>query len=277
MRLAASGAILAFPGSVLIVPDTDSASRRRRALLAAACLAAGVLAGCSVTVEDDEAVRAATLADTIAGQPTPDVAQIPSGSDGSANVVANVPQVQEVVRDSATGRTRIAVDTVVAAGEIDSRSRVPTRSELAMLSAEMTMPLPGIRPQELQDSFNDARGSSRKHHALDILAPRGTPVYSSTPGTLMKLHTSAAGGLMVYAADSANRFILMYAHLDRYADGLSEGMHLARGQVIGYVGTTGNAPANTPHLHFAIASPADVKLWWTGVPVDPRALLQKRI
>jgi murein DD-endopeptidase MepM/ murein hydrolase activator NlpD len=82
---------------------------------------------------------------------------------------------------------------------------------------------------------------------------------------------------MVYAADSAGRFVLMYAHLDSYAPGLRDGQPLARGQTIGAVGTTGNAPPNVPHLHFAIARPRDVTRWWTGTPVDPRPLLQTTV
>ena len=79
---------------------------------------------------------------------------------------------------------------------------------------------------------------------------------------------------MVYAADQSERFVLLYGHLDRYADGLADGQPLARGQVIGYVGTTGNAPPDVPHLHFGIARTRNVAKWWTGTPVDPRPLLQ---
>jgi murein DD-endopeptidase MepM/ murein hydrolase activator NlpD len=152
----------------------------------------------------------------------------------------------------------------------------PTPAELAMLSAELIVPVQGVRPSELQDTFNEMRGNgTRKHEALDIPAPRGTPVLSAAPGRVLKLFTSKDGGLMVYAADSADRFVLMYAHLDRYESGLRDGLPLQRGQVIGYVGTTGNAPPNVPHLHFAIAYPRTVERWWTGTPIDPRPLLQR--
>jgi murein DD-endopeptidase MepM/ murein hydrolase activator NlpD len=90
---------------------------------------------------------------------------------------------------------------------------------------------------------------------------------------VLKLFTSAAGGLMVYAADSSERFVLMYAHLDSYAAGLRDGAPLARGQVIGYVGSTGNASPNAPHLHFAVARSADVKRWSKGTPIDPLPVL----
>jgi murein DD-endopeptidase MepM/ murein hydrolase activator NlpD len=106
------------------------------------------------------------------------------------------------------------------------------------------------------------------------MAPRGTPVVSAAEGRLLRLHTSKAGGLMVYAADSTDQFILMYAHLDRYASGLVEGAPLHKGQVIGYVGTTGNAPPNAPHLHFAIARGEPSVQWWKGVAVDPYPLLK---
>ena len=93
----------------------------------------------------------------------------------------------------------------------------------------------------------------------------------------MTLHTSDFGGLMVYAADESERFVLLYAHLDRYAAGLSAGMPLRRGQVLGYVGTTGNAPPDVPHLHFGIARVADVEEWWKGTPVDPLPLLRDSV
>ena len=133
-----------------------------------------------------------------------------------------------------------------------------------------------MKPSDLPDTFNEMRGGgTRKHEALDIMAPRGTPVLSASAGRVLKLHNSKDGGLMVYAADASNRFVLLYAHLDRYADGMQDSLLLRRGQVIGYVGTTGNAAANAPHLHFAIAHPTDVRLWWTGTAIDPRPLLQQ--
>src|SRR5829696_5715313 len=96
---------------------------------------------------------------------------------------------------------------------------------------------------------------------------------SATAGRVLKLFTSANGGLMVYAADSSERFVLMYAHLDRYAPGLTDSTRLARGQIIGYVGSTGNASPNAPHLHFAIARSADVTRWSRGRAIDPLPVL----
>jgi murein DD-endopeptidase MepM/ murein hydrolase activator NlpD len=145
---------------------------------------------------------------------------------------------------------------------------------LAELAANLIVPVAGIQPNDLLDTFDEARGT-RRHNALDIPAPRGTPVLSAAPGTLQRMFTSTAGGLMVYASDPSDRFVLMYAHLDRYASGLANGMPLQRGDTIGFVGTTGNAPPNLPHLHFAIARTTNVARWWTGTPVDPRPLLRR--
>jgi murein DD-endopeptidase MepM/ murein hydrolase activator NlpD len=169
----------------------------------------------------------------------------------------------------------LAADTITpptVAG--DSNAVRPTPSELADLADELIVPVAGVQPKDLLDTFAEPRGN-RRHNALDIPAPRGTAVLSATDGKVQRVFTSEAGGLMVYASDPSNRFVLMYAHLDRYADGLTDGMPLKRGETIGYVGTTGNAPPNVPHLHFAIARTGNVARWWTGMPVDPRPLLRR--
>jgi murein DD-endopeptidase MepM/ murein hydrolase activator NlpD len=150
---------------------------------------------------------------------------------------------------------------------------VPQEDELRALAKRLTIPVAGVKSEELLDTFSEARGT-RKHEAMDIPAPRGTPVLAATDGRVLRLYTSERGGLMIYTADSTERFILMYAHLDGYADGVSDGALLRRGQVIGYVGTTGNAPPNVPHLHFAIARSTNVKRWWEGTPIDPLPLLR---
>jgi len=169
----------------------------------------------------------------------------------------------------------LASDTLVAAAEPnDSNAVRPTPDELAQLASNLIIPVVGVEPKDLLDTFDEARGS-RRHNALDIPAPRGTPVLSATAGKVLRLFTSQDGGLMVYASDPTNRFVLMYAHLDRYANGLADGMPLQRGDTIGFVGTTGNAPPNVPHLHFGIARTSNVERWWTGMPVDPRPLLRR--
>jgi len=150
-----------------------------------------------------------------------------------------------------------------------------TLADVDVLTHEIAMPLVGVDPMKLTSNFEDLRAGLRRHHALDIMAARRTPVLSAAGGRVLKLFTSKAGGLMVYAADSAERFILMYAHLDAYAPGLRDSLPLTRGQLIGYVGFTGNASPNAPHLHFAIARSEDVRQWSKGTPIDPLPVLQR--
>lgn len=171
--------------------------------------------------------------------------------------------------------TLIALDNGGVVAIDTPRVTVPRADELSSLGATLAIPVAGVKAEELLDTFNEMRGT-RRHDALDIPAPRGTPVISATDGRVQRLFTSERGGLMIYASDSSERFVLMYAHLDRYADGLTDSTTLRRGQVIGYVGTTGNAPPNLPHLHFAIARSTDVSRWWEGTPVDPLPLLKER-
>ncbi|HYK41122.1 MAG TPA: M23 family metallopeptidase [Thermoanaerobaculia bacterium] len=141
--------------------------------------------------------------------------------------------------------------------------------------APLLLPVRGIHAAALKDNFEEARDGARRHEAIDILAPRGTPVIAAVDGTVAKLFTSQAGGLTVYEFDPMKTFSYYYAHLDRYAPGLAEGQALKRGDPIGEVGTTGNAPKNTPHLHFAIFRLGPEKHWWQGEPVNPYPLLLK--
>jgi murein DD-endopeptidase MepM/ murein hydrolase activator NlpD len=132
----------------------------------------------------------------------------------------------------------------------------------------MIVPVAGVTRSALRDMFNETRGKGR-HEAIDILAPTGTPVIATDDGEVKKLFTSKPGGLTVYQFDPDQRFCYYYAHLDRYAPGLHEGQVLRRGEVLGYVGTTGNAPKNTPHLHFALIRLDKERRWWKGAYVNP--------
>ena len=133
---------------------------------------------------------------------------------------------------------------------------------------DLAIPVARVDKLSLYDSFSDGRGA-RKHEAIDIHAPRGTPVIAAGDGCVVKLFRSIPGGITLYQFDPEGNFAYYYAHLDRYADDVKEGAQLRRGDVLGYVGTTGNAPANTPHLHFAIFRLGPEKRWWTGTPVNP--------
>ena len=126
------------------------------------------------------------------------------------------------------------------------------------------MPLPRLRPEQLQDTYADPRGSSRQHEALDLMAPAGTPVLAVSDGRVEKLFTSDQGGLTVYQFEPSGRYAYYYAHLQRYAPGLAEDKALRRGEVIGYVGSTGNADPAAPHLHFAVFVLGPERHWWKG-------------
>ncbi|MEO7150114.1 MAG: M23 family metallopeptidase [Burkholderiaceae bacterium] len=138
----------------------------------------------------------------------------------------------------------------------------------------LAVPVQGVLADQLQDTFHAARGSIRRHEALDIGAPRGRPVYAADDGTLVKLFTSRPGGLTVYQFDPTRRVAYYYAHLDRYAGGLREGQTLKRCDLIGYVGSTGNAAPDAPHLHFAVFRLGALRQWWIGTALDPLPALR---
>ena len=141
------------------------------------------------------------------------------------------------------------------------------------MSRHLAMPVAGVSSTMLRDTFLEGRPGHR-HEAIDISAPRGTPVYAVDEGRLVKLFTSAPGGLTVYQFDATGRLAYYYAHLDRYANGLREGMTLRRCDLLGYVGTSGNAPANSPHLHFAVFRLGPEHQWWKGTTINPYAALR---
>lgn len=132
----------------------------------------------------------------------------------------------------------------------------------------LAIPVAGIKPSDLRDTFAEARGD-RKHEAIDILAPRNTPVLAVDDGKIEKLFFSQRGGTTAYQFDPTRTYAYYYAHLDAYAPGLVAGRELKRGDLIGYVGTSGNAPPQTPHLHFQIFLLTPEKRWWEGQPIDP--------
>jgi murein DD-endopeptidase MepM/ murein hydrolase activator NlpD len=140
-------------------------------------------------------------------------------------------------------------------------------------SGKLMVPVEGMALASIKDNFDQPRGTERHHEALDIMAPKGTKVLATADGKIVKLFTSKPGGLTVYQFDPTEKYAYYYAHLDRYADGLKEGMEIKRGDPIGYVGSTGNADPNAPHLHFAVFELTPEKQWWKGTPVDPYPML----
>jgi peptidoglycan LD-endopeptidase LytH len=145
----------------------------------------------------------------------------------------------------------------------------PARSTELLAERQLKIPVQGIARSQLRDTFHEKRGVGRTHKAIDIMAPWGTPVLAADDGKVAKISSNRGGGLSVYQVDPSGRFVYYYAHLAGYADDLREGQAVRRGDVIGYVGTTGNAPESAPHLHFAVLLLAQEKRWWGGEPVNP--------
>ncbi|HVH12480.1 MAG TPA: M23 family metallopeptidase [Longimicrobium sp.] len=141
-------------------------------------------------------------------------------------------------------------------------------------SAGLLVPVEGVSRGQLRDTFRQSRSEGRTHHAIDIHAPRGTPVVAVTDATVIKLHQGSRGGIALYLLADDGRTRYYYAHLDAYAEGLAEGQRVERGEVIGFVGDTGNAQPGDYHLHFSIAILDDADRWWEGTNLNPYDLLR---
>jgi murein DD-endopeptidase MepM/ murein hydrolase activator NlpD len=148
--------------------------------------------------------------------------------------------------------------------------------EAALAAKSLIIPVEGVDPSRVRDSYTAARGG-RTHDAVDIMAARGTPVIAADAGTIMRLRQNDAGGITIYQLDPDERFVYYYAHLDRYQDGLAEGMKIKQGDVLGFVGTTGNAPKNTPHLHFQVMLYRGRGQYWGGEPINPHPYLSRSV
>lgn len=167
-----------------------------------------------------------------------------------------------------------------------SRSVIETSPAPALLTEadieyfaghQLMVPVDGVLPESLRDTFNDARGGGGLHRAIDIPAPRETPVVAAISGHVLGLRQNAAGGITAYLVDDDRRYVYYYAHLARYSDQITEGLEVSQGFVIGFVGTSGNAPPDTPHLHFqAMRLASGQRDWWNGTPVDVRLFMTKR-
>src|SRR5262249_6536566 len=152
---------------------------------------------------------------------------------------------------------------------VKPREAAPVDDERLLASRRLLMPVQGLDPKKVRDTFDEKRGGIRRHEALDIMAPRGTPVVAADDGTIAKLFRSVLGGITIYQYDATGKFVFYYAHLDRYREGLAQGDVVKRGDVLGYVGSTGNAPESAPHLHFTIFELGPEKRWWRGKAVNP--------
>jgi murein DD-endopeptidase MepM/ murein hydrolase activator NlpD len=203
----------------------------------------------------------------------------PSG----AAIVANTPLAAASARD-ANVEVEVRPSLTETPPPVSPPPPDPPRTEnvpeiaanplLDLQRRHLTLPVQGIKKDDLRSNFDELRGGSRRHEAIDILAPRHTPVFAVEDGKIARLFLSEAGGITIYQFDPGETYVYYYAHLERYASGLKEGDRVKRGEVIGYVGTSGNAPRNTPHLHFAIFKMTDEKRWWQGTPIDPYSVLR---
>lgn len=172
--------------------------------------------------------------------------------------------------------TNRAVDPLRARSGTSERMRVPKKPEVH--EPGLTLPIEGLKPSDIQDTYYQSRGGGERiHEATDILAPRGTPVHAMVDGVIQKLFVSKPGGNTIYEFDETGRLCYYYAHLDHYADGLHEGQRVRAGDVIGYVGTTGNADPKTPHLHLAFLRLNSEKQWWKGTPENPYPTLMRLV
>lgn len=140
---------------------------------------------------------------------------------------------------------------------------------------KLIIPVAGVRPDQLHDTFSENRSEGRVHDAIDIPAPLGTPVLAAADGKIVKLFHSERGGTTIYQLSRDNKFVYYYAHLDRYAEGLTEDHFAKQGETIAYVGDTGNPGAGNYHLHFSIAVISDPKRYWEGVNINPYPLLKR--
>jgi peptidoglycan LD-endopeptidase LytH len=179
----------------------------------------------------------------------------------------NRPEVEAVAIVSSTEPKREIGPVPAHAGP---RGAEVSDEDLASLwQRQLMVPVEGIPAQALRDNYTAGRGAGKIHGALDILAPRSTPVLAAADHIIGRLFEGPIGGIVIYAYDDAGQFVYYYAHLERYRRGLAVGDRVAKGSVIGYVGTTGNAPRNTPHLHFQVMKRGRGRAWWDGPPINP--------
>lgn len=139
------------------------------------------------------------------------------------------------------------------------------------VSRNIIVPVAGVSPKSLRDTWGAPRGSGRAHKGIDIMADKGAPVVAATAGRVIRLFESERGGITLYQSDEEGQYIFYYAHLGRYADGVKPGMRVRQGQVLAYVGETGNAPV--PHLHFEIQRQNAARQWWRGEAFNPYPVL----
>jgi murein DD-endopeptidase MepM/ murein hydrolase activator NlpD len=198
-----------------------------------------------------------SVAPTMDGAPSPDATPSAEAAASSPPATPNTP----------SGLPAQATPPPVAS---DAQVANPANA------AGLVIPVAGIRPEQLQDTYTQSRSAGRTHNSIDIMAPRNTPVLAAADGQIIKLFNSERGGITLYQLGTDNRTVYYYAHLERYADGINENRFARRGEIIGYVGDSGNAGRDNCHLHFSIWTVTDPKRFWDGENINPYPLLTKR-
>ena len=190
----------------------------------------------------------------------------------SASVIDSAPVKLDSVANAPSSQKQVAL----LPATVYRRSAQVDQAEEELRDRHLMLPLPELTQDQLRDSFDDPRDKgARRHNAIDIPAPIGTPILSVDTGTITKLHTSRDGGISVYATDPRSRYIYFYAHLDAYHPLLVEGITVLPGDTLGFVGTTGNASPENPHLHFAIFRASNLGGWSRGTPINPVRIWRK--
>lgn len=162
-----------------------------------------------------------------------------------------------------------------AASGLPTLAAAPADATAVAHLNSLLFPVAGGDSARLADSFDEPRdGGERTHRAIDIMAPKGTPVLAVADGRILRLANTAKGGISIYAADLEEQYVYYYAHLDHYHPNIYTGRPLLRGDTLGYVGTTGNAPKNLPHLHFQLMRMPSDRKYWNGEPINPYPLLR---
>ena len=251
-------------------------SSHLKRLLVALAILAGFAAGSGATLY----LVSVTLANPFEPRAVPlDLGPLAIASNDVAPAPRSPAPSLEPAEDLAASDTLAPHDTLsflsIEAARNASLSPDSADALIGLLRARgLIVPVEGVERHELSDHFEEARGEGRVHRAIDIRAPRDTPVRAVDDGRIAKLYLSnGGGGIAIYQFDPTETFGYYYAHLSRYAADLEEGESVRRGEVIGFVGTTGNAPPDVPHLHFGITLLTPEKQWWEGVPLNPyRAL-----
>ena len=266
-----SSTVATTPASTSPSPETSSMGAP-----AAATAAAGVPDGTAAPTELARFFDGTSAKTGPAGTGTSDAGKGSTPASGNSAAATG----STAASGARTGSTPGDVNPKAKAGEKVSADlpavRNPGDPQGAQMLAQRALEVPvvGIPPRTLSDHYDQSRGS-RRHEAIDILAPTGTPVVAVDDGRIAKLFTSKAGGLTIYQFDRTSQLAYYYAHLQRYADTVSEGMEVKRGTLIGYVGATGNADDKAPHLHFAVFRLGSPPRWWQGEPVNPYPALAR--